>query len=209
METSGYFEVENGYCLNADGSAYVSVLTDMPNVTPEMWHWWFGWHGDSSEKYKLWHPEHHVSAEWKDKVEGKIAYMDRVSHVVEYIGSTKGAAAIQFQKPSLIGLPDFDSQTSDAVYVVARIGLSDVPINFGWLVHQVRKTETGSEMRSRFWFGGPHYAGRNGLVNLFVPIIRRLRKIPEEQAADMFIHCHQEMSHLAKFLPDLYSDFNV
>jgi len=209
LEKNGYFEVETSYCINQDGSVYVAVLTDMPNVTPEMWHWWFGWHGDSSEKYKLWHPESHISSEWKDKEVGKIAYIDRVSHVVEYVGASKDALAIQFKKPSSIGLPDFDPQTSDVVYIVARIGLAEAPINIGWLVHQVRKTNTGSEMRSRFWLGGAYLGGRNGLGNLLIPIIRRVRKISKQQASDLLIHCHEEMSHLAKFLPDLYGEYKV
>lgn len=32
----GYVAVETGYCLNEDGSAFVNVLTDMPDVTPAM-----------------------------------------------------------------------------------------------------------------------------------------------------------------------------
>ena len=51
MAQDGYVEVETGYAFQPDGSATVSVLTDMPNVTPDMWHWWFGWHGDSCLLY--------------------------------------------------------------------------------------------------------------------------------------------------------------
>ena len=38
----------------------------MPGVTPQMWEWWFGWHGSDSRRYKLWHPRAHVSAHWAD-----------------------------------------------------------------------------------------------------------------------------------------------
>ena len=177
LVNSGYFEVENGYCLNSDGSASIAVLTDMPNVTPAMWHWWFGWHGDSDDKYKLWHPQAHVSVQWKDKVVGQVAYMDRVSHVCEYIGSKEEKDAIQFKNPATIGLSLFELQNSDAVYIVARIGMITIPVDLGWLVHQVRKTPTGSEMRSRFWIGGAHFDGRNVVGNLIAVLLHRIRKI--------------------------------
>ena len=207
LAKSGYVEVENGYSQHPDGSYTVHVLTDMPGVSPTMWHWWFGWHGDSSDKYKLWHPQAHLSAAWEDGNLGEVAYINRNSHIQEYIGSTKEAASIQFKSPTLLGLPEFEPNAS-AVYIVARIGLlKPIPIDFGWLIHQVRRTEHGSEMRSRFWLGGRHIAGRNRLSRLLVPLVRRVRKIPEEQAVDLATHCGEEMAHLATFLPALYAAF--
>jgi hypothetical protein len=26
--------------------------------------WWFGWHSDEPQRYKLWHPRAHVHAQW-------------------------------------------------------------------------------------------------------------------------------------------------
>jgi hypothetical protein len=65
LHLNEYHEVENGYTFLPDGSIQVSVLTDMPNVTPLMWDWWFGWHGSHDNRYKLWHPKAHQSAQWK------------------------------------------------------------------------------------------------------------------------------------------------
>lgn len=208
----GYVEVENGYAFHADGSTTVSVLTDMPGVTPAMWHWWFGWHGDSSEKYKLWHPPAHVSAVWEDGKIGEVKYIDRNSHIQEYIGPTKESASIQFKSPTLVGLPEFDPNSSssgtDTVYIVARIGLMPIPVDFGWLVHQVRETGNGSEMRSRFWLGGRHIAGRNSFMNMMAPLIRRVRKVPESQIIDTTTHCGEEMAHLATFLAEIYAELS-
>ena len=208
LNQAGYAEIESGFCLNADGSITVAALTDMPNVTSAMWHWWFGWHGDSDDKYKLWHPPAHISAEWKDKAVGRQAYINRTSHVVEYIGEPKASAAIQFKHPSVLGLPEFDPETSDSVFIVARLGAPAPAVDIGWLVHQVRKTATGSEMRSRFWLGGDHFAGRNFLGRLLAPVGRRFQPIGEEQAAALLTHCAEEMSHLATFLPELYADLS-
>lgn len=49
----GYQQTESGYGTLRDGGMQVSVRTDMPGVTPQMWAWWFGWHGSDSRRYKL------------------------------------------------------------------------------------------------------------------------------------------------------------
>ncbi len=46
----GYQPTENGYGVLDDGSVQVSVRTDMPGVTPQMWSWWFGWHGSDQRR---------------------------------------------------------------------------------------------------------------------------------------------------------------
>ena len=56
--------IENGFALAADGAMIVAARTDLPGVTPAMIDWWFGWHSDSPERYKLWHPLAHVHAAW-------------------------------------------------------------------------------------------------------------------------------------------------
>jgi len=37
---------------------------ELHGVTPEMIDWWWT-HIDNSERYKLWHPEDHISFEWE------------------------------------------------------------------------------------------------------------------------------------------------
>ena len=58
--------LEDGYVLLPDGGMRVSVRTSMPGVTPAMIDWWFGWHGDTPAKYKLWHPQAHVHVGWRE-----------------------------------------------------------------------------------------------------------------------------------------------
>jgi len=209
----GYQQTENGYGVLHDRSIAVSVRADMPGVTPEMWSWWFGWHGSDSRRYKLWHPRAHVSAEWKDGDvpiragrRGAQRYVGRSSLISEYIGSTLMRAAIQFVAPETIGL-DSDG---DALPVCARLGSSDVPVDVGWFVHHIRPTTNGSEMRSRFWLGGPHIAVRSGpgLASRMVrPVAARVVDISAAEARDLMVHCAQEMNHLAGFLPDIYAEF--
>ncbi|HEX2400037.1 MAG TPA: hypothetical protein VHJ79_08625, partial [Mycobacterium sp.] len=148
----GYQQTENGYGRLPDSGIQVSVRTDMPGVTPQMWEWWFGWHGSDSRRYKLWHPRAHVSARWSD-TGGDGSYVGRTSLVQEYLGSSFSRPAIQFVEPSTLGL-----KSTDAVAICARLGSSDIPVDVGWLVHHVRPTPDGAEMRSRFWMGGRHVA---------------------------------------------------
>ena len=51
-----------GICKNNKGEMLVTCITEMPDVTPRMIDWWFGWHLPESERYQLWHPKAHVSS---------------------------------------------------------------------------------------------------------------------------------------------------
>jgi len=196
----GYHQTENGYARLRDSGICVSVRTDMPDVTPAMWEWWFGWHGSDSRRYKLWHPRAHVSARWSDGG-GDGRYVGRTSLVQEYLGSAFTRPAIQFVEPSSLGLKPIES-----VAICARLGLGDIPVDVGWLVHHVRPRPEGAEMRSRFWMGGRHVALRAGM-SLADRALRPIaaRQLPDPR--DLMVHCAQEMNHLAGFLPALFSRF--
>jgi DAPG hydrolase PhiG domain len=211
LANQGYQQTENGYGLLDDGSVHVSVRTDMPGVTPAMWEWWFAWHGSDSRRYKLWHPRAHVSAAWQDRERpgrhDSARYVGRTSLISEYIGSSMLRAAIQFVMPATLGLPAADDAT---VPICARLGSRDVPLDTGWFVHHIRATGSGSEMRSRFWLGGPYISVRSGpgLANRVVrSVASRILGATTGKARDLMVHCAQEMNHLAGFLPALYEQF--
>jgi hypothetical protein len=195
----GYQQTENGYGLLRDGGMQVSVRTDMPGVSPAMWEWWFGWHGSESRRYKLWHPRAHVSAQWADGG-GDGSYVGRTSLVQEYLGSALSRPAIQFVEPSTL---DLGGLGYNEAAICARLGCSEIPVDVGWLVHHVRPTPDGAEMRSRFWMGGRHVALRSG-TSLADRALRPIagRQLPDPR--DLMVHCAQEMNHLAGFLPALY-----
>lgn len=198
---AGYQQTENGYGFLGTGGIQVSVRTDMPGVTPRMWDWWFGWHGSDTRRYKLWNPRAHVSAQWRD-AHGDGHYVGRTSLVREYLGSTLTKVAIQFVEPAKLGL----TPATGEIAVCARLGSADLPVDVGWLIHHVRPTTDGAEMRSRFWMGGPHVAVRHG--NLLADSLVRpiaARQLPDPR--DLLVHCAQEMNHLAGFLPELHARF--
>jgi hypothetical protein len=200
----GYHQTENGYGVLPDGGVQVSVRTDMPGVTPQMWSWWFGWHGSEDRRYKLWHPRAHVSAHWADGG-GDGSYVGRTSMVQEYLGSTLTNAAIQFASPSRLGLTE--DRLTGSIAICARLGSGELPVDAGWLIHQVRPTLQGSEMRSRFWLGGRHIAVRGAprVANRAVrPVAARALGTSAASARDLLVHCAQEMNHLSGFLAELW-----
>ncbi len=204
--------LEDGFVLTGDGGMRVSVRTAMPGVTPAMVDWWFGWHGDAAAKYKLWHPQAHVHVGWREtpppRVSGRALYVGQTSIVDEYIGSDLVRGAIRFVPPTTLGFTDKSLEDdSRANIVCARIGLGDAPIDIGYLAHHVRAVPGGSEMRSRFWMGGRHVAGRNLIGGMAASVARRVLSVTESDARALMVHCAQEMPHLAKFLPELVGEF--
>ena len=205
--------LEDGYVLTPDGGMRVSVRTAMPGVTPAMIDWWFGWHGDTPAKYKLWHPQAHVHVGWRETppagVTGRTLYVGQTSIVDEYIGSTLIRGAIRFVPPASLGFTDRSFEDDrQATIVCARIWLGDAPIDIGYLAHHVRAVPGGSEMRSRFWMGGRHVAGRNLVGSLAVPIAKLVQRLTENDARALLVHCAEEMPHLASFLPALHAEFS-
>ena len=203
--------LENAYTLTADGGMRVNILTDMPGVTPAMIDWWFGWHGDEAAKYKLWHPQAHVHVRWlkpvPESAKGRARYVGHTSIVDEYIGEGMIRGAIRFVEPKSLGFTDTSlDDPAQATIVCARTGLADLPVDVGHLAHHVRRTAQGSEMRSRFWFGGPHVAGRGGpLASVQATLAKSFNRFTDRDARNLLSHCAQEMQHLATFLPALHA----
>jgi hypothetical protein len=64
-------------------------------------------------------------------------------------------------------------------------------------------------MRSRFWLDGDNVRIK-GLGGAGAPIGRalgRIVRLTDGQAADLLVHCAQQMNHLARFLTELYKTF--
>lgn len=225
MSRPGYEATETGYTTLPNGQILVSILTEMPGVTGEMWDWWFGWHGMETARYKLWHPEAHYYTSMGDdrrsdrSLTDRQRYLDNVSYVDEYLGPDKSRLTVRFLDPTKVG---FDQPKPGETVIVARGGLSPAPIAMAWLIHQVRATADGSEMRSRFFFNDfdilripPHSVTSRpgGILTTSVgpalrPLISRLgARKPDKIGPAMIQHCAEEMNHLSRFLPALHAEF--
>ena len=176
----GYLAFETGYTRLPDGQLYIAVLTRMPRCAAKMVDWWFGYAGDT-KKYKLWHPTDHLVGDWDEH--WKPGRYIGASHLVhEYIGKEVCKLRITFGEPSDF----FETSGFKAAGVKAvcgRVGALDEDKQLGTLIHFVRDTKFGCEMRSRFW----------------------LFDASDEFGRDLTTHCIQEMGNLADLLPDLYA----
>ena len=209
LEEDGDMKVETGFSVAEDDSITVAVKTLMPNTSPEMWDWWFGWHGSENERYKLWHPKAHLSAKWEDGKNDN-CYIGRNSIIKEYIGNNPLDASIQFKSPLEFGFSfDAVNNKKDAVYICAKIGHPKFPIDYGYLVHQIRVGAKGTEMRSRFWMSGKYVSARHDSIvnNVVVKVLQKFKSLPHNFAQDLLLHCAEEMSHLASILPALYQKY--
>ena len=227
MSRPGYHKMETGW-VRVPGGYMLAVLTDMPNVTAEMWDWWFGWHSTETARYKLWYPDaHQFTAIGEDRsadrtLTDRQRYIDNVSYVDEYVGGTLQRLAIRFIDPTRLG---FDEPAPGNTAICARVGLSQYPLAMGWLVHQVRPTEHGSEMRSRFFLDDPQLLDlpARSVPGRGAPLLtgKAARKVGDSTLPhltgkvlgptfgyDLAFHCAAEMNHLASFLPDLHEEFN-
>ncbi|MGW0831028.1 DAPG hydrolase family protein [Streptomyces prunicolor] len=209
----GRHPMETGWTVLDDGTVMVSVLTDMPGVTGEMWDWWFGWHSCESARYKLWHPQaHQFSAVGQARsgdrqLTDRQRYIGNVSYVDEYVGGHLVPLAIRFVEPARMG---FDDIPAGDTVIVARVGPSTAPAAFGWIVHQVRATDSGAEMRSRFFLNYPQHLDLPPASVAQPPAGRTPAGPPDLQALGVALlhHCAAEMNHLASFLPDLREAFD-
>lgn len=192
----GYLPFETGYKRLDDGTLLVADLTMMPRCKGYMVDWWFGYM-ETSEHYKMWHPESHVWTEWDEKRKpGR--YIGAAHYVHEQIGGQMQKLKIRFRDPTeLLDTTRFEEAGVTGV-ICARTGLLEAPVWAGHLIHLCRDTDDGCEMRSRFWLGDvdPPDLAPNREV--------RIEMFPDEMGQAVLEHCIEEMRILATFLPDLY-----
>lgn len=178
----GYLPFENGYEKLSNGRIHIAVLTRMPNSKGEMVDWWFRW-VKNTERYKLWHPEDHVYGEWEYE-EDPDSYIGASHLVHEYVGGEMAKLKITFVEPSeYLDTSKFSELGVTAM--CAEIRSLETDEKLGDMIHFIRNTDFGCEMRSQFWLESPpaDYAMAKGLHQ----------------------HCTEEMSTLATFLPQLYA----
>jgi len=215
----GYLKVENGYCVMPDGVHYTAILTKMPKVTGEMINWWFWWMPQEDLRYKIWCPGDHCSHPPADKdrlINSKLPmgerFWDNPMSVLEIIDDIPIEITITFVSPEEFGLDrDRFREAKVATAICAFIGTSE--INKIAMLHFVRNTDQGVEMRSRFWAGEgirvkelPQGSHVNKTLN--TPEARD-ELIPPGIEKALAFHCTKEYSHLATILPELYEKYGI
>ena len=213
----GYLPMENGFTRLDNGQVFVSILTRMPGVTGKMFDWWMGWHSMEAQRYKLWHPRAHQVIR-TEKMMGddpglsdREKYLDHPSYLSEYVGGESMDLIISFSDPSeLLDVSRFE-EAKIGTAVCGVVGYQNKPVNFAALIHLIRETDEGCELRSRFWLGdiGVRGVPTSGILNKIASSkFVAEQAVPINQGREMLVHCAMEMNHLASFLPDIYADYH-
>jgi hypothetical protein len=207
----GYLECETGYCLMQGGTGYLANLTHMPGVTTEMFEWWFAWHSLEDVRYMIWDPDDHFYARAQDRahvLNENLPMRERtwgVTHeVLEDIGAGPGRLLINFKHPEDMGFEADKIGTEYCATIMAGDGFSPGdepgPPVAAVMVHFVRETGGGIELRSRFWMG---YLIKDGEA---VKVMPDGVSMPLEAPMGLFAHNIKEYSNLAELLPLLYAE---
>lgn len=203
---------EFGWWLLEDNTAMIANKTFFPNVTGEMFDWWFAWHPIDRLRYACWDNEDHYDVYLDDpdraldmSLSMQERHWDSIHNVWEDIGTGKiDLLRIHFKNPAEMGY-DVKKIGTDAcnalicanVKILGSGDMMDIPVV---MTHFLRPCEGGSILRSRFWFGWQIIEGKA------VKCIPDDIKIPEIGPLYLLRHNVKEFSNLSKILPKLYEE---
>ena len=202
----GYLEIENGYGMMKNGIGYVAVRTDMPDVDMEMIEWWFWWHTLKNIRYKIWCPGEHYAIGAEDlsryadpTLSPEEKSLNNSHYPVEDVGLGVLELSIWFVPPEMFGFDTSafaENGVEGVVCGIVALKIFGFTVPHTYMCHLFRKTDTGMELRSRFWLGAK--------------LDRPLRRIifNEKAALGVMEHCSREYNHLASFLPEIYDEFS-
>ncbi len=202
-----------GWAVLPDGSQYVAVRTRFPGCTAEMIDWWFMWaQREEIIRYKIWNPGAHVSMSEAptpdfERRPGDKDYWGLSRFPVEDVGMGVARLRLDFIRPEDFG---FAEVREGDTAVCVRVGLPDGLLKHTDMIHYVRATDDGVEMRSRFWMGRDFEAMAGGWPIAAALADNRVVKglvLPEHASRGLAWHCATEYHHLASFLAELYEEY--
>lgn len=209
----GYLPGENGWARLEDGLAYVAVKTFLPGATAEMIDWWFEWaQREEDIRYKIWYPGAHYAMSQAPTPDAPAyeqpkAYWGKSRFPVEDVGVGVARLRLDFVAPSEFG---FDELPEGSTMLAVRVGLSNGLLKTTDMIHYVRPVEGGVEMRSRFWIAREFEAMAGGVGVAAALADNTLVKrvvVPENLPQELALHCANEYSQLASFLPEVYGQY--
>ena len=211
----GYLEAERGWCVLPNGCGYVSAMCEMPDVTAEMFNWWFAWHGMADLRYKIWWPWGHYAIYVNEEAQKIIRDPNRpltekfqgiTHHLAEDIGTGCNEMDISFKKPEELGFdmsrfhePEVSTVVGGNVVIYAPGKRNAPPVGCNTMCHMVRlRKEGGIEVRSRFWFGYQMVNGKP--VKILPDGVKMNGAFPYGLAH----HAVEEYTRLSYLLPKVY-----
>lgn len=145
---------ETGYGKFDDGSYLVSVATPMPGVTADMINWWFWWHPQAKERYRMWFPGAHISVSYARKDKEYFSsptrpdFKPNTQFPVEKIAGIPLFLAINFVSPEEFGFAsdDIEQNTSLACIVAGHVSAFRGLIPHTDMAHVFSKRTTVSSL---------------------------------------------------------------
>jgi 2,4-diacetylphloroglucinol hydrolase len=217
LDPSGFDDF--GYACVDGSMAFAQSRHEMPDVTTEMFKWWFLWHPLDKARYSLWFPHAHVDNYVEDPkrlADTSLSYEKRLynnpNHINEYIGPSALPIIIHFNDPVELGL-DRDTLKRNGFTASAsgtiRLGFAP-DTTYMLMLHLARDTERGLELVTRYWIGThPEFArfpgGTNGAA--LVAKMGLNEESFETTAYEMAVHDMTEFNQLKRMLPELYKRF--
>lgn len=190
---------EVGFVKMPSGDYLVSMVCPMPNVTKEMIDWWFWWHPQKSERYRMWYPGEHFAVFYplKDrkyfKKDAFDSFEENTQYPIEKIGSLPMPLSIDFKKSENFGFSKVKAEEGKVQTIVCgTVGAFFGLVKHTQMAHIFFEDEEGLLLVSRFWIG----------KRLKNPIFRKIF-LNEKTARDMAKHCYYEYRNLAALLPKL------
>lgn len=210
---------DSGYAVLDGPTAYVQKRMLMPNVTTEMFRWWFTWFQLEKERFTLWFPQAHIVNRPEDPArlaDTSLSFEERLygnpNYVEEYIGAFKLPVYIHFTHPEELGVdPEALKRNGLTTSASGTLRIATSPdVTAGLMLHLARDTDAGLELFSRYWIGAhpelQRFKGADGIG----PLLKQMH-LDEEGAKvlayELAVHDMSEFNHLARILPTLYARF--
>lgn len=195
---------EVGFSKMPDGTYLVSMTSPMPDVTADMIRWWFWWHPQADERYKVWFPGEHLGIGYSKKQKEYFSksscpeFQNNTHYPLERIGKAVLPLRIDFVKPSEFGFSeDIMKNNSIPLIVCGHVGVFKGLVMHTEMAHIFKQTDKGLILISRFWLG----------KTMKSKLLKKLI-IKDDMALSMARHCCVEYRNLNEILPQLYNKFN-
>jgi len=200
MFDDGYLDCEYGLFTCPDGGVVMSNIMKFPGATPEMFDWWFAWHGLDSMRYIIWNKDDHYYCQTRNveqALDDSLSYRERYWNTTHDIrealekGGEPRQLSLTFVKPEDIGFdPEKVKDFNGTIICTPGPAV---------MIHFVRPTDYGCELRTRFYMG--FMKTENGMAPIpDFPII-------DFHGRTLLVHNIKEFTHLAKILPELFAQY--
>lgn len=191
---------EVGYTKMEDGNFLVSMTCPMPNIDPCMIAWWFWWHPQADERYRVWFPHEHYGVSYAKKDRAYFnqktlpAFQANTQFPTERIGKIVMPLRIDFVSAPSFGFSEEKMKDNNIPLIVCgHVSALRGLVRHTEMAHIFKQTEDGLLLISRFWIG----------KTLRNPLLRKLI-LTDRTAEGMAAHCCIEYRNLAEILPILY-----